>query len=262
MKLFDLVPHSRFPEMYDYCRITGAHFFKKAKPREYGENYFLEEFKAQYKKTYYEDEPNLRNLALKRLSILSQFQNPKGKRILEIGCAAGFFLDEAKKVGYIPKGVEISRNEAEYAKSLGLDVEPISFLEFQSPEKFDTICAFFVIEHFPDQGILLEKIFSLLAPGGIVFLAVPSLYGPSYVTNPQNWFETHPMDHFVDYSPTSLEKIFQILGAETLYRAPMSYHPARDLGWRGKFPAKYVYRILANWDCYGDTLQILAKSKK
>ncbi|MCB1180279.1 MAG: class I SAM-dependent methyltransferase [Leptospiraceae bacterium] len=259
MKLFNLVPHSKYPEFYSICKNTGAHFFKPAKTREYKDSYFLDEFKAQYNKTYYEDEPNLRNLAVKRLSILQKFLDPNGKKLLELGSAAGFFLSEAKKIGYIPKGVEISSTEVEYARSLGLNVEKISFLEFSTDEKFDIICAFFVIEHFPDQEIIFEKIFSLLAPGGFVFLAIPSLYGPSYLTNPENWFENHPSDHFVDYSPKSLEKIFQKFQSQIVFRGPMSYHPGRDLGWRGKFPAKYFYRILADMDCYGDTIQILAR---
>ena len=43
--------------------------------------------------------------------------------LLEVGCMYGFFLDEAKKVGFEPGGIEISAKAATYAREeLGLDV--------------------------------------------------------------------------------------------------------------------------------------------
>ena len=260
MTIFTTIPHNKFPEHYDICQNTGACFYKKAEIREYSSSYFMEEFQAQYKKTYYEDEPNLRNLAKSRLSILQKFQEPNQKKLLEIGCAAGFFLSEASKLGYIVEGIEISEGEAEYArKSLGLNVKKSSFFDYDTPEKFDVVCAFFVLEHFFEQEKAILKIFSLLKEGGFLFLALPSLYGPTFQTNPDEWFKTHPTDHFVDYSPSSLKKLFSGLNARIVYNAPMSYHPGRDLGWRGKFPIKILYKVIANISCYGDTIQVLAK---
>ena len=256
---FNKQPHPRLPEEYDLCSRTGLHFYKRAKMREYTENYFLEEFKNQYKKTYYEDEPNLRKLAQKRLSILMSFLNPVGKSLLEVGCAAGFFLDEAAKLGFQVKGIEISQKEVEYARNLGHSVDGISFLEYQPKETFDVLAAFFVIEHFQDQELVLTKIRDLIKKDGYLFLALPSLYGPSYLTNPDDWFSNHPGDHFVDYSPSSLKSVLEMLGFQICFREPMSFHPQRDRGWRGRFPTKYFYRVLARWSCYGDTMQILAK---
>ncbi len=262
MKIFNLVPHTLYPSEYNICSNTGACFYLKAKHREYSSSYFMEEFKNQYNKTYYEDEINLRNLAKKRLSILTKFIQPNNKKILEIGCAAGFFLSEAKKIGFIEKGIEISESESKYAKEyLNLNVDCISFLDFKSEEKYDIISAFFVIEHFSDQEKIFNKIFSLLNEGGFIFLALPSLNGPTYQTNPKEWFDTHPSDHFVDYSDTSLEKVLSIFNSKVIFRAPMSYHSQRDLGWRGKFSNKLIYKVLANISCYGDTIQMLAIKK-
>lgn len=262
MKLFNIAPHGKYPREYDFCINTGVCFYKKARERKYEETYFLEEYKAQYKKTYYEDETNLRSLAKKRLEILNKFCPPENKNLLEIGCAAGFFLDEAKKSGYRTKGLEISNMEVQFAKSLGLDVDCVSFLDWEPKEKFDIFCAFFVLEHFSAQELALEKIFSLLKEDGIIFLALPSFYGPTFLTNPDEWFNTHPADHFADYSPESLQKVFSNFNARIIYKSPMSFHPNRDKGWRGKFPFRPFYKILASMDCYGDTIQIMARKKK
>jgi SAM-dependent methyltransferase len=261
MSIFRIIPHPKYPDQYDLCNETGVCFFKHAKKREYSSSYFMEEFKNQYNKTYYEDEVNLRNLAKKRLKILNKFIKPEGKKILEIGCAAGFFLSEAKSLGYDVKGIELSKTESEYARNiLKLEIENASFLDYEDSNKYDVIAAFFVIEHLPDQEKVFDKLFSLLNPGGYVFLGLPSLYGPTFQTNPEEWFKTHPSDHFVDYSIFSIKSLLKKYKSEIVFRAPMSYHPNRDLGWRGKPPIKLMYKVLANISCYGDTIQVLAKN--
>jgi 2-polyprenyl-3-methyl-5-hydroxy-6-metoxy-1,4-benzoquinol methylase len=260
MPIFKTTPHPTFPEYYDICSDTGVCFYKHAESREYSSTYFMEEFKNQYKKTYYEDETNLRNLAKKRLNILKNYIKPEGKSILEIGCAAGFFLSEAESMGFEVKGIELSQTESDYAlQILKLNVKNCSLFDYQDSNMYDVLAAFFVIEHIPDQEKVFDKIFSLLKPGGFLFLGIPSLFGPTFQTNPNEWFATHPKDHFVDYSISSLKLLLKKYKAEIVYQAPMSYHPSRDLGWRGKYPIKLMYKVLANLTCYGDTIQVLAK---
>ena len=261
MSLFKITAHPKFPEYYTYCEKTGTCFYIPAKSRSYSNSYFMDEYKAQYKNTSYEDETALRQLAKRRLAILERF-NTKKTNLLEIGSAAGFFLDEAKKIGYKVKGIEISQSEVAYSRDkLGLDAESISFLDYTTDEKFDCIAAFFVLEHFSDQEKVLTKIFSLLNEGGFVFLALPSLYGPTFSTNTDEWFKTHPEDHFADYSPLSIKKVFKYFEAKVLFCEPMSFHVSRDRGIRGRFPFKLFYNSLAKLTSYGDTIQILAKRR-
>lgn len=255
--IFKFIPHPDFPEHYSICKYTGACKYLLAKKREYSDTYFSEEYRNQYNKTYYEDEPSIRKLAKRRLSILQRFISFNNKSLLEIGCAAGFFLDEARQAGFTAKGIEISQSETVYAKSLGLDVVSRSFIDFEIDKKYDVICAFFVLEHFEEQEAVLFKIRSMLNLGGLVFLALPSIYGPTFQTNPKEWFKTHPIDHFMDYSPMSISKLSNRMGMRVVYKEPMSYHPHRDKGWRGRFPFRYFYKTLAYNLCYGDTMQIL-----
>ena len=261
--MFQFKPHSEYPQYYKECELTGILYYLPSKKRNYTGSYFMEEYKNQYNKTYYEDEPNLRNLAKDRLKQLSIYNLNRTGNLLEIGCAAGFFLDEASKLGYTTKGIDISEKEVEFARSiLKLDVEHISFLEFTTEKKFDVVCAFFVIEHFKDQEEFFKKILSLITEDGFLFLAIPSIHGPTYRTNPTEWFKTHPEDHFVDYSPSSIRNVLKYFNMEVVWNKPMSYHPVRDLGWRNKFPFSAFYKQLANLTSYGDTLQIIAKRIK
>ncbi|MGV3666527.1 MAG: class I SAM-dependent methyltransferase [Leptospira bouyouniensis] len=276
MSLFEFIPHRKFPEFYEICRHTDVLRYLPAKQREYGDSYFMEEYMSQYNKSYYEDETNLRAMAKRRLRNLSKwvpihsgdknrkepFQN---QSLLEIGSAAGFFLDEARNSGYQTKGLELSPKEVEYSKTkLGLTVERCSVLaveEAEWKESFDTIAAFFVIEHIEDIEGIWKRLTTWLLPGGCLYLAVPSSFGPSFQTNPNEWFRTHPSDHFFDYSVHSLKKLLSILGFDVNYVRPMSYHSYRDLGLRGKLP-EWLYRLYANQFAYGDTIELIARKRK
>lgn len=260
----ELIPHPRFPDQYQICKRTGVCFYKPAQTREYKDSYFLDEYKKQYQKTYYEDEEALRDLARKRLSMLGRFQNPVNSSLFELGSAAGFFLDEARKKGYRVSGLEISPAEVEYSrKTLGLDVLCASFLEENvlKSVSFDVVAAFFVVEHFPDADFVFEKLTGLVKPGGFLFLGLPSLNGPTFQTNPEEWFRTHPKDHFWDYSPASLKKMLKGYGFTTEYKKPMSYHPSRDRGWRGKILSHRLFARLSDLTCYGDTFHLIAQKR-
>ncbi|TGM03861.1 class I SAM-dependent methyltransferase [Leptospira jelokensis] len=276
MSLFEFIPHPKFPEFYEICRHTGVLRYLPAKQREYGDSYFMEEYMSQYKKSYYEDETNLRTMAKRRLANLTKlvpfreghptmketFQNHS---LLEIGSAAGFFLDEARIAGFKTKGLELSPKEVEYAKTkLGLDVERSSVLSVSEgdwKDSFSVIAAFFVIEHLADIDGIWKRLNHWLQPGGFLYLAVPSSFGPSFQTNPNEWFRTHPTDHFFDYSVHSLKKLLSILGFDVNYVRPMSYHSYRDLGLRGKLP-EWLYRLYANQFAYGDTIELIARKRK
>lgn len=249
---------------------AGCIYYHKAKNPSYGSDYFIEEYKSQYGRTYLEDEEPLRTLARRRLAMIKKYSSPHSRpststhsaqpSLLEIGCAAGFFLDEARKAGFNVRGLEISNFAAGHARnSLKLDVRCDSFLNFETTEKFDLVAAFYVVEHFPDQKYVFQKIASLLNPGGSFVFALPSIHGPFFEYSPEEWLRTHPEDHFVDYSPQSLKKIFPLYGLKLKKVLPASYHPERSSGLLSKKWAQGLYSVYADMLSYGDTMEGIAE---
>ena len=253
----------------DFLRSPeGILYYKNARSLDYGADYFLDEYKNQYGRTYVEDEKQLRELARRRLNVLKKVDASASGRLLEIGCAAGFFLDEARSSGFEVRGLDISEFAVAYARdSLGLDARAGSFLDEANPGagSWDALAAFYVIEHFPDQRLVFERISSLLGPGGLFVFAVPSTNGPTYTTSPEVWAGTHPTDHFADYSPAALKKILPLYGLELVHVRPASYHPTR---LRGKAPWRWIlrrnpklYRRYADFFNFGDTMEVIARKK-
>lgn len=92
------------------------------------------------------------------------------RRLLEIGCGSGFFLEEALRQGFQSvEGIEPSKEAVAHARAgirenirLGL-YDRSSF----APGRFDAICAFQVFDHVPDQAAMLEACREHLRPGGV-----------------------------------------------------------------------------------------------
>lgn len=93
---------------------------------------------------------------------------PAGSRLLDVGCAAGFFLDVATKEFEV-EGIEISKWAADLAsKNHIVHRKPLSQLDFN--ERFDVITMFDVIEHFSNPAEEIAAANRALKPGGLLFI--------------------------------------------------------------------------------------------
>ncbi len=115
-----------------------------------------------------------RNVMLKKkFSIAKRFI--KGKNILDIGCGTGEFLNYCKNNKLNAFGVELNKKPRESAAAnYSLDVrEKIS--DFNPGNwKFDCITLWHVLEHIHDLNVAIEDIKKILAPGGVLIIALPN----------------------------------------------------------------------------------------
>lgn len=117
--------------------------------------------------------------------------NPPGRRFLEVGCGTGIMLTGAAAHGFDVHGVEVSASGAAYAKQrfgVPVTVGTLESARF-ADGSFDVVWMQYVLEHVPDPVGLLREIRRVLAPGGILFVAVPHARGLIY--------RTYNMVHFV-----------------------------------------------------------------
>ena len=142
----------------------------------YGETYFHNDDSGTVGYTnYIRDERNIRQTFAGRLARIERFVKP-GK-LLDVGCAMGFFLSEAAKRGWQVQGLDVSNFAVQYTKEhFGFDVQHGSFSDLEYPEgRYDLVTMWDVIEHVPDPASYVEKVARLLRPGGIFSLATPDI---------------------------------------------------------------------------------------
>jgi 2-polyprenyl-3-methyl-5-hydroxy-6-metoxy-1,4-benzoquinol methylase len=95
-----------------------------------------------------------------------------GGSLLDIGCAAGFFLDEARSAGWQTRGCDVSEYTANYARTrlnLSVDAGAVEDL-IASDETFDVATLFSVIAHVAEPRRIEATLHRLLRSGGIVLL--------------------------------------------------------------------------------------------
>jgi hypothetical protein len=116
---------------------------------------------------YIGGERYLRMTARGRVTRIRRYQ-PAGK-LLEVACAAGFFLVEAKTAGFDVQGIEMSRPMAAYAADRwGVPVTAGSIeREALAAEAFDVIASWGVLTILQDPIAVMRKFHCALKPGGI-----------------------------------------------------------------------------------------------
>jgi SAM-dependent methyltransferase len=137
-----------------------------------------------------------------------------GGRLLDVGCAAGFFLEAASAL-YDVTGVEISVFASEYARTeLGLRVVTGDITEVELGDMFDVVTLWNTIEHMADPRGALEKIASLTRPGALLALSTGDVTGPLARRDLRNWNLMSPPYHLSFFSPRTLD----LLLAQTGFR--------------------------------------------
>jgi len=89
-----------------------------------------------------------------------------GGKVLDVGCASGYFLECLGK-DWDPYGCEPSRSMAEIAREkFGDRISIEEFGAYQSPHSFDLITMWDALDHFVDPQAAIDKVRSLLSREG------------------------------------------------------------------------------------------------
>ena len=219
------------PPSYDALEeIYGPAYFSDASGTTRGQGYA----------DYLGEEANHRANAAARVRLLQRHQ-PAG-RLLDVGCAAGFFLDEARRAGWQVQGVEFSTEMAAYARSrLALDVLGGSFDQVElPPETFDVVTMWDYLEHSIDPAGDLLRCGSLLRREGVLAISTGDAASLVARISRRRWHLLTPRHHNFFFTRASLEGALRRAGFEIVvvkYSAGLY-----SLGY-----LLYKVRTLADW---------------
>lgn len=149
----------------------------------------------------------------KRCRVVTQRQ--RGGRILDVGCATGFFLGAMRRHGdWELYGVEPNAQAVAYAREhLGLDVFAGPLEEAVFPDEyFDAVTLWDVLEHLPNPRAALTRIRCALKPDGWIFCRVPSLDSLDARLFGPYWAGLDAPRHFYVFSQSTLGHLLDVTG--------------------------------------------------
>ena len=140
----------------------------------------------------------------------------RGRRLLDVGSGLGDLLVAAKARGYDVAGIEYSPSSVARANArLGSGIVRQGTIESIGPgdASVDVCVLSDVIEHTRDPMAMLDHVWRTLKPGGVVFVATPSLDSWSARLLRHRWME-FKAEHLFFFDSATLESALVRAGFE------------------------------------------------
>ena len=141
----------------------------------------------------------------------------RGKSLLEVGCAYGFFLELAVERGIRARGIDITRDGVDYARNaLGVSAECGDYLALQTLP-LDVIAMWDTVEHLPRPELFIAKAAADLKPGGVLAITTGDVGSLNARMRGSRWRMIHPPTHLHYFSVPTLSRLLQRNGLEVIH---------------------------------------------
>jgi len=191
--------------------------------------------------------PAFQKTFLSRIERLGRLGKGGKGSVLDIGCGPGFFLAEAKRLGWSSKGVEPSEKMARIGiRELGVDIEPGFFQPGMYPDSsFDLITIWDTLEHMQNPLAVLSGCRRMCKADGLIALTTGLSDSLAARICGRYWHLYSIPEHIHFFSRTSLETGARLAGLRVRGFS-------RDASW---YMAHYLFERLGKTVGFGKRLQ-------
>lgn len=190
--------------VYYRCKICKTVFLHPFPSKQYLNAYYSRQ--ASYTNGL-KNEPLIRERSHKILKKLRQIA-PYAKTVCDVGSSYGFFLDEAQKKGYMPTGIEPSRQIANHAKrNYHIPTFIGELKDYKVPKQFDIVTCIHVIEHVSNPKEFISHLLKLVAPGGILYIETPNSDSHLLYIEKEQYTFLLPPEHLWLFSKEAIIKL-------------------------------------------------------
>jgi len=143
------------------------------------------------------------------VSMIESYVPKKGK-LLDVGCAAGFFLKVAKDAGWKVQGFEPNLALAEWGgKQYDVPISTKDFLTANLPaNSFEVVTFWDVLEHVTDPKAYIHEATRILKSGGFLIVNYPDMGSIYSKIFKQKWWFVSPV-HLYYFDRRTLSQYFE-----------------------------------------------------
>lgn len=183
-------------------------------------------------------------------SILERIEGLTEKgRLLDIGCAAGFSLTAAAKIGWEAYGVELSSYSASMAvKRSGTDRVFCGKIDQASYPAgfFSAIMMTDLLEHVADPASFLAEVRRILAPHGVILIVTPDAGSLTCRAMGRRW-PHFKLEHLYYYDSRTLSRLLERHGFTPLFNG--SARKALSLSYAARQFNAYPIPLVTQFAC-------------
>lgn len=127
---------------------------------------------------------------------------------VELGCAAGRYLQALQQAGWAAEGIELCEGPAQAAIAQGLKVHRGTLQSAAVPaQSAEMVAAWMVLEHVADPGATLNELRLILRPGGLLLLSIPNARCWQRFVFGRHWYGWDLPRHLQHFSPRSIRRL-------------------------------------------------------
>jgi 2-polyprenyl-3-methyl-5-hydroxy-6-metoxy-1,4-benzoquinol methylase len=171
---------------------------------------------------YRRDAPLYMRTYRRRLAVVRRHFGRPG-RVLDVGCAAGYFLRVMQEEGWEVTGLEPSQAIRPQAEQLigreNVRAGLLGDVDFEA-SSFDLVTMWDVIEHIPDAVSAVREVARLLAPGGKLLIETQNVDSRAAKVLGRRWQHYKHAEHIYHFNARTLKRVLERGGFEILENTP------------------------------------------
>ena len=132
-----------------------------------------------------------------------------GRRVLDVGCGQGHFVDFMMRSGWNVLGIDLSESAVEICRQYTLPVKKMDIFDSSlKAGSFDLLMVSEVIEHVHNPVQFIRRAEALLRPGGLLYLTTPNYASLDRYILGSDW-SVFNREHLIYFTPRTLKRLFK-----------------------------------------------------
>ncbi|GAB3428219.1 class I SAM-dependent methyltransferase [Niabella aquatica] len=153
---------------------------------------------------------------------VKKFTGLNAGNLLDIGSGTGTFLHTMRRQGWRVSGLEPDADARELAKrEYGIEANPSHLLFSLDPGSFNAVTLWHVLEHVHALHEYVAQMKKLLAPNGVLFIAVPNYTTKDAGVYGKYWAGYDVPRHLYHFSPKAMQILMAQHGLKVVKMLPM-----------------------------------------